>query len=49
MSFDLDSIGYNYLIQILNERYYQTTDIKELKKINQLFKALGYRTESWLL
>ena len=33
MSFDLDSIGYNYLIQILNERYYQTTDIKELKKI----------------
>lgn len=49
MSFDLDSIGYNYLIQILNERYYQTTDIKEMKKINHLFKALGYRTESWLL
>lgn len=40
---------YDYLIQLLNEKFYTTTDVNELYKINQLFKALGYQTESWLL
>lgn len=37
-----------YLIQLLNEKFYTTTDLDELSKINQIFKALGHETESWL-
>ena len=39
---------YDYLIQLLNERFYSSTDINELCKINKIFKALNYETESWL-
>lgn len=39
---------YEYLIQLLNEKFYSTTDLEELTKINRLFKALNYQTESWL-
>lgn len=39
---------YEYLIQLLNERFYTTTDLEELTKINRLFKVLNHRTESWL-
>ena len=31
----LDDESYTYLIQIISEKYYQTTDIEELKKINR--------------
>lgn len=39
---------YDYLIQLLNEKFYSTTDINELCKINKIFKALNHETESWL-
>ena len=39
---------YNYLIQLLNERFYSSTNLEELTKINQLYKSLGHKTESWL-
>lgn len=39
---------YEYLIQLLNERFYTTTDLEELTKINRLFKVLNHQTESWL-
>ena len=37
---DLDENSYTYLIQILNEKYYSTTNISELQKINNLYKLL---------
>lgn len=40
--------SYEYLIQLLNEKFYSTTDLEELTKINRLFKSLNYQTESWL-
>ena len=49
MQLELDSASYEYLIHILNEKYYKTTDMEELRKINQLLKKLGYKTDSWLL
>lgn len=44
----LDEASYGYLIQILQERYYSTVDVEELRKINELYKALGYKSEAWL-
>lgn len=32
----LDDESYTYLIQIISEKYYQTTDIEELKKKAQI-------------
>lgn len=37
-----------YLIQLLNEKFYTTTNLDELSKINQIYKLLGHETESWL-
>lgn len=39
---------YDYLIQLLNEKFYSTTDLNELSMINRLYKALGHETEPWL-
>lgn len=44
----LDEASYGFLIQILQERYYSTVDVEELRKINELYKALGHRSETWL-
>lgn len=44
----LDEANYGYLIQILQERYYSTVDVEELRKINELYKALGCKSETWL-
>ena len=44
----LDEASYGYLIQILQERYYSTVDVEELRKINELYKALGCKSETWL-
>ena len=48
MIVELDDFSYTYLLQILNEKYYQTTDISELQKINNLYKLLKFKSESWL-
>ena len=51
---ELEKILYEYkedkdnLIQILNEKFYSTTELEELTKINQLYQLLGHKTESWL-
>lgn len=48
MTVDLDENAYSYLIRILDEKYYSTTDISELQKINNLYKILQFKSESWL-
>ena len=44
----MNEVSYEYLIQILQERYYSTVDVEELRKINEIYKALGHKTETWL-
>lgn len=44
----LNEDSYGYLIQILQERYYSTVDVEELRKINEIYKALGCKSETWL-
>lgn len=48
MTVDFNDESYTYLIQILQEKYYSTTDIAELKQINEIYKALKFQSESWL-
>lgn len=45
---DIDEKSYTYLIKVLNEKFYNTTDISELRQINNLYKILKYKSESWL-
>lgn len=49
MTIELDETNKKYLIDLLQDKYYQSTDIQELCKINQLFKILNVETESWIL
>ena len=44
----LDEDNYGYLLQMLQERYYSTVDVEELRKINEIYKALGCKSETWL-
>lgn len=44
----LDEANYGFLIQMLQEKYYSTVDVEELRKINELYKALGCKSETWL-
>ena len=44
----MNEVSYEYLIQILQERYYSTVDVEKLRKINEIYKALGHKTETWL-
>lgn len=37
-----------YLIQLLDEKFYASSNLDELSKINQIYKLLGHETESWL-
>lgn len=48
MTVELNDECYTYLIQILQEKYYSTTDIAELKQINEIYKALKFKSETWL-
>lgn len=49
MRIELDDTNRKYLIDLLQDKYYQTTDMQELSKINQIFKILNVETESWIL
>lgn len=49
MTIELDESNRKYLIDLLQDMYYQTTDMQELSKINQIFKILNVETESWIL
>lgn len=44
----LDEESYDWLTQMLQERYYSTVDVEELRNINELYKALGCKSETWL-
>lgn len=44
----LDEESYDWLIQMLQEKYYSTVDVEELRKINEIYKALGCKSETWL-
>ena len=45
---EIDRDSYTYLIQLLQEKYYKTENISELKKINQIYKILQFKSETWL-
>lgn len=45
---NLDEVSYQTLIRILQEKYYSTTDLKVLSEINQLYKELNFKSETWL-
>ena len=44
----LDEANYGFLIQTLQGKYYSTVDVEELRKINEIYKALGCKSETWL-
>lgn len=48
MTVDIDDMSYTYLIQLLNEKFYNTTDMTELQQINKLYKLLKFESETWL-
>lgn len=45
---EIDRDSYTYLIQLLQEKYYKTENLSELKKINQIYKILQFKSETWL-
>ena len=45
---EFDEESYTYLIQLLNEKYYRTEGVSELKLINHIYKQLKFKSESWL-
>lgn len=45
---EFDEESYTYLLQILHEKYFRTQDVHELKKINQIYKILKFKSETWL-
>lgn len=45
---EIDRDSYAYLIHLLKEKYYKTENISELKKINQIYKILQFKSETWL-
>ena len=45
---ELNELSYEYLVQILQERYYSTNEVEELQKINEIYKELGEKSEEWL-
>jgi hypothetical protein len=49
VTIELDESNRKYLIDLLQDKYYQTTDMQELSKINQIFRILNVETESWIL
>lgn len=49
MTIELGESNRKYLIDLLQDKYYQTTDMQELSKINQIFRILNVETESWIL
>lgn len=45
---DFDDESYKALITILQEKFYATTDLEELEKINKIFKKLHFESGTWL-
>lgn len=45
---NLDEVTYTNLIQILEQKFYETTELSEMAKINDIYKALKWKSETWL-
>ena len=44
----IDEKSHRYLLEILSEKYYTTKNLEELKNLNNLYKLLKFKSESWL-
>ena len=45
---DFDNESYQILLGILQEKFFSTTDLEELARINQIYKKLHFESEMWL-
>lgn len=48
ISIEIDESTYTYLLQLLNKRYVETDDISEKVQLNKIYKALCFKSETWL-
>ena len=48
MKIELDERSRKYLVQILEKRSYEITDLKELAVANEVLKILGQESRTWL-
>ena len=48
MQIELDERSRKYLVQILEKRSYEITDLKELAMVNEVLKILGQESRTWL-
>ena len=48
ISIEIDESTYTYLLQLLNKRYVETDDISEKEQLNKIYKALCFKSETWL-
>lgn len=48
VSIELNDEQYTTLIHLLNEAFYSTTDVGRLRKINDIYKVLKFKSETWL-
>lgn len=48
MKIELDERSRKYLVQILEKRSYEITDLKELAVANEVLKILGQESRAWL-
>lgn len=44
----LSEDSYKVLLDILHEKFYNTTDINVLAKINNIYEQLHLKSEAWL-
>lgn len=48
ISIDLDECTYTYLLQLINKRYVEADTISEKIQLNNAYKALRFKSETWL-
>ena len=49
MTLNLDENTGAFLIRVLNEKFYNTTDLQDMAMISAIYKQLGHTTEPWLI
>ena len=48
MKIELDERSRKYLVQLLEKRSYEVTDLKQLAMANEVLKILGQESRTWL-
>lgn len=48
VNIELDESNYTYLLQLLNKRYTETDDMSEKTQLNNVYKILSFKSETWL-